>query len=165
MGASGGAVSSFWLLVLRLHCRLLFPPQVSRVSRPKVIMERPAAEAPMHSVRSDATEGGPLSRDIPLEAEVDQAEAVIPNLPLAPRHEEVGSSSVAALAHATPLVGGPHALDDGPKADVWLEMMKRRGAFDELVVFFYDSFTEMTGHVGEFFGLQQGIYASYGVRN
>lgn len=44
-------------------------------------------------------------------------------------------------------------MDDGPKADAWLELMKRCGTFDELVAFFYDSFTEMTGRVGEFFGL------------
>ena len=42
--------------------------------------------------------------------------------------------------------------------------MKRRGTFDELVAFFYDSFVEMTGRAGEFFGLQQGIYDSYEVR-
>ena len=44
-------------------------------------------------------------------------------------------------------------LDDGPEADAWLELMKRRGAFDELVALFYDSFIEMMGHAGAFFGL------------
>ena len=38
-------------------------------------------------------------------------------------------------------------LDDGPKADKWSELIKRRGAFDELVAFFYDSFTVMVGRV------------------
>jgi hypothetical protein len=42
--------------------------------------------------------------------------------------------------------------------------MKWRGAFDELVAFFYDSFMEMTGHMGEFFSLQWGIYDSNEVR-
>jgi hypothetical protein len=47
---------------------------------------------------------------------------------------------------------------------VWLELIKRRDTFDELVAFFYDSFAMMMmGHVGEFFGLQQGIYDSCGV--
>jgi hypothetical protein len=55
-------------------------------------------------------------------------------------------------------------LDDGPEADVWLELMKRHGAFDKLVAFFYDSFIEMIGYAGSFFGLQQGIYDSCGVR-
>lgn len=55
-------------------------------------------------------------------------------------------------------------LDDGTEADTRLELMKRHCAVDELVAFFYDSFTEMTGHVGEFFGLHQVIYDSYGVR-
>lgn len=43
-------------------------------------------------------------------------------------------------------------LNDGPEADAWLELMKGRDAFDEMVAFFYDSI-EMTGHVGEFFSL------------
>ncbi|CAD6333831.1 unnamed protein product [Miscanthus lutarioriparius] len=45
--------------------------------------------------------------------------------------------------------GGPHMLDDGPKADTWLELMKWRGAFDELVAFFYDSIAEMMGPYGD----------------
>jgi hypothetical protein len=45
-------------------------------------------------------------------------------------------------------------LDDGPERDTWLELMKWCGIIDELVTFFYDSFMEMTGHAGEFFGLQ-----------
>ena len=44
-------------------------------------------------------------------------------------------------------------LDDNPKVDVWLELMKGHDAFNELVAFFYDSFAEMMGHVGTFFGL------------
>jgi hypothetical protein len=45
-----------------------------------------------------------------------------------------------------------------------LELIKQREAFDELVTFFYDSFAVMASHAGEFFGLQQGMYDSYGVR-
>jgi hypothetical protein len=59
---------------------------------------------------------------------------------------------------------GTHVLDDGPEVDVWLELIKQRGAFDELVTFFYDSFTVMASHAGEFFGLRQGMYDSYRVR-
>lgn len=44
-------------------------------------------------------------------------------------------------------------LNDGPEVDVWLELMKQRGAFDELVTFFYGSFADMMGHAGEFFSL------------
>lgn len=49
---------------------------------------------------------------------------------------------------------GLYVLDDGPKEDAWLELMKRRGAFNELIAFFYDSFTEMMVRAGVFFGLQ-----------
>jgi hypothetical protein len=45
-------------------------------------------------------------------------------------------------------------LNDGPEIDAWLELMKQRDAFDELVAFFYDSFVDMMGRTGEFFGLQ-----------
>lgn len=55
-------------------------------------------------------------------------------------------------------------LDDGPEMDTWLEPMKRCDTFDEMVAFFYDSFVETMGHVGEFFILQQQIYDSCGVR-
>ena len=71
---------------------------------------------------------------------------------------------MAALAPLVPPIGGGHVLDDGPEADAWLELVKQHGAFDELAAFFYDSFTEMMGHAGMFFGLQQGIYDSCGVR-
>ena len=54
-------------------------------------------------------------------------------------------------------------MDDGPKADAWLELIKRRDTFDELVTFFYDSFTVIAGSMGKFFALQQGMYDSYGV--
>ena len=47
-------------------------------------------------------------------------------------------------------------LNDGPKVDVVLELMKWHGTLDELVAFFYGSFTKMMGHTGEFFSLQQG---------
>ena len=43
---------------------------------------------------------------------------------------------------------GLDILDDGPKVDAWLELMEQRGAFDELVTFFYDSFSLMAGHAG-----------------
>jgi len=82
---------------------------------------------------------------------VDQGETAIIDLPLAPRHEEASSSSAVAPV-------------DGPEADAWLELMKQCDTFDKLVTIFYDSFTEMTGLAGAFFGLQQGIYDSCGVR-
>lgn len=54
-------------------------------------------------------------------------------------------------------------MDNGPEADARLELIKRRGAFDELVSFFHDSFAVIAGHAGEFFGLQQGMCDSCGV--
>ena len=45
-------------------------------------------------------------------------------------------------------------LNNGPKVDTWLELMEQRGTIDKLVTFFYDFFTEMTGHAGAFIGLQ-----------
>ncbi|CAD6265834.1 unnamed protein product [Miscanthus lutarioriparius] len=134
IGASGGAAALFRPLVLKVRRYPLLPPQVGEVSMSDAAAEGPVVEAPTHPVRSAP------------KAEVDQAEATVPDLPLAPRREE----------------GGPHALDDGPVTDAWLELMKQRGAFDELVTFFYDSFGEMTGRTGEFFGLQHGISDSYG---
>ena len=82
-----------------------------------------------------------------------QGETTITDLLPALRREEVGSSSAVVPVFPTPPVGGPHALDDSPKADAWLELMKRRGTFDELVAFFYDSIIEMARHIGAFFGL------------
>lgn len=48
---------------------------------------------------------------------------------------------------------GLRMLNDGPYEDMWLELMNRCGTFDELAAFFYDSFMEMMGHMGEFFSL------------
>jgi hypothetical protein len=58
---------------------------------------------------------------------------------------------------------GAHVLDDSTEVNAWLELIKWRGAFNELVTFFYDSFAVMAGRAGEFFGLQQGMYDSCGV--
>ena len=60
---------------------------------------------------------------------------------------------MAMPAPIEPQIEGPPVLDDGPKVDAWLGLIERRGTIDELVAFFYDSFTEMTGRAGEFFGL------------
>ena len=79
--------------------------------------------------------------------------ANVAGLPLPLGREEAKSSSMATLAPLAPPAGGPHVLDDGPKADTWLELIKWRSTFDELVTFFYDSFTVMACHAGEFFSL------------
>lgn len=44
-------------------------------------------------------------------------------------------------------------LNDGPKADAWLELMKKWGTIHELVTFFYNSLSGMMGRAEEFIGL------------
>lgn len=49
-------------------------------------------------------------------------------------------------------------LDDGPDADAWLGLMKRRVIVEELVAFLYDSISSMTARAEEFLGHQQGVF-------
>ena len=44
-------------------------------------------------------------------------------------------------------------LDNSPEADVWLGLMEKRGAIDELAAFFYDSLSSMISRAEDFFGL------------
>ena len=104
VGASGGVAVPFRLLVLKGYQRPLLPPHVGEVSRSNAIMEALVVEAQAHLARSDAMGEGPLLGYLPPKAEVDRGEVAVPDLPLALRCEEVGSSSVATLA--SPRAGG-----------------------------------------------------------
>lgn len=94
--------------------------------------------------------GSPLLEHLSLDAGGAQVEAAVAGVSPLVRHREAASSSMAGFVPAVSL-GGLHVLDDGPKANAWLELIQRREAFDELVTFFYDSFTAMAGRAGEFF--------------
>lgn len=51
---------------------------------------------------------------------------------LALQSEEFGSSSMTMPTPSVLLVGRPHVLNDGPKANAWLELMEKWVAIDEL---------------------------------
>ncbi|CAD6214984.1 unnamed protein product [Miscanthus lutarioriparius] len=60
-------------------------------------------------------------------------------------------------------MGGLHVLDDGPKADAWPELIQWCEAFNELVTFFYNSFTAMIGRTETLAAFPEEVRASLGV--
>lgn len=107
----------------------------------------------MHLGGSSTVKADTLPVDPLAQPEGDRVGATVSEpLPVL-QSEEASSSSTTMSAPSTLPVGRLHMLNDGPKADAWLELMKKWGTIHELVTFFYNSLSGMMGRAEEFIGL------------
>lgn len=149
-------------LALKVHrCPLLLPcvgggaslgAPGSMAADSDVVGGGSAVRAAEHLERRDVTELDLLLETSPAQSELRRTEVASLSSPLPPQHEEAGSSSVAAPPLLAPQARMPRVLDDGPEADAWLGLMKRRVTIEELVAFLYDSISSMTARAEEFLG-------------